>query len=318
MFDRDLIERLVGSAVLAPSSHNTQPWIFEIGDSGLRLIADRTRALPVNDPDDRELVISCGCALLNLRAAAAKEGLGANVSLLPDEEDEDVLAEVSLSGSADQELAGLAEAISERRTYRKRFLPKTVPDDVVTALLAAADVEGARLVPLIGEDTRKAAARLVAEGDAIQWSNPSWRRELAQWMHPRRKGDGLSLPWLAVPAAQIVVRSFDMGGGIGAKDSDLAENSPLLAVLTTPADDVANRLAAGQALERVLLTAAAVGLQASYLNQPVQAPDLRQRLASLCAGKSVPQILMRLGYPGDSLPAAVRRPLEEVIKPRSG
>jgi hypothetical protein len=31
-------------------------------------LADRTRALPVTDPEDRELTISCGCALFNLRA----------------------------------------------------------------------------------------------------------------------------------------------------------------------------------------------------------------------------------------------------------
>lgn len=317
MLDRDLIERLIGSAVLAPSSHNTQPWIFELANNELRVIADRTRALPVNDPDDRELVISCGCALLNLRAAAAKEGLGTSVSLAPHAQDEDVLAEVSLCGPAEEELARLAEAVSERRTYRKRFLPKTVPKDVVAALFAAAETEGAQLVPLTEEAMRTAVARLVAEGDEALWSNPSWRRELAHWMHPRRKGDGLSLPWLALPAAQIVVRSFDMGGGIGAKDNDLAENSPLLALLTTPADDVANWLAAGQALERVLLKAAAAGLQASYLNQPVQVPELRQRIAGLFGGKGVPQILLRLGYPGDSVPAAVRRPLQDVIKSRT-
>lgn len=68
------IQKILKGAILAPSSHNTQPWLFEVGHSCIRLYADRTRALPVNDPDDRELVISCGCALMNLRVAAAREG----------------------------------------------------------------------------------------------------------------------------------------------------------------------------------------------------------------------------------------------------
>ena len=63
--------RLLEAAVQAPSSHNTQPWLFRVEDGAVHLLADRTRALPVNDPDDRELTISCGCALLNLRVAAA-------------------------------------------------------------------------------------------------------------------------------------------------------------------------------------------------------------------------------------------------------
>jgi hypothetical protein len=36
---------------------------------GVELFADRTRALSVVDPDDRELTMSCGAALSQLRLA---------------------------------------------------------------------------------------------------------------------------------------------------------------------------------------------------------------------------------------------------------
>jgi hypothetical protein len=314
MLDKPLVDHLIRQATLAPSSHNTQPWFFKFQDEHVRLYADRTRALPVNDPDDRELVISCGCALLNLRCAAAREGLGTNVLPFPDTQDDDVLADVAFSGKADTALARLAEAITKRRTYRQRFIEKSVSDDLLNALRAAADTEGAWLTPIQNADSRSEAARLVSEGDSVQWANPSWRRELAQWMHPRRSGDGLSLPWLAVPIAQMVVRSFDMGGGVGAKDSELAENSPFLAVLGTVADAAADRLAAGQALERVLLTAAEAGLQASYLNQPIQVASLRSKLGELCKSEGYPQVFLRLGYQSDELPAAPRRPVADVLE----
>src|SRR3974390_1457224 len=58
-------------AILAPSSHNTQPWRFVIIGSELLVCADRTRSLPNIDPFDRELIISCGAALFNLRVAFA-------------------------------------------------------------------------------------------------------------------------------------------------------------------------------------------------------------------------------------------------------
>ena len=77
------VTTLVGEAILSPSSHNTQPWRFRTSDTAIDVFADRTRALPVNDPEDRELTISCGCALFNLRAAAAAHGLGVTVTLLP-------------------------------------------------------------------------------------------------------------------------------------------------------------------------------------------------------------------------------------------
>jgi len=310
--DRELTTHLLEQAVLAPSSHNTQPWVFEVSDDLIRLHADRTRALPANDPDDRELTISCGCALLNLRAAA--KGVALRLSPAPERGEEDLLAEVRFDGDVDADLAPLARAIPERRTYRKRFAAREVGSDAIETLTAAAHAEGAWLDPLLEDDRRETAAALVAEGDAAQWADARWRRELAAWMHPRRSGDGLALPWLAVPVAKVVVRTFDMGNGVGAKDQELAEASPLLAVLGTGKDSASDWLRAGQALERVLLAATNADLQASYLNQPVQVSHLRPKLQNICDRDGFPQILLRIGYPEDELPAAPRRPVDAVVE----
>lgn len=310
----DLARDLVAQAILAPSSHNTQPWFFRVTASSIDLHADRTRALPANDPEDRELTISCGCALMNLRVAAAGEGLGGAVELLPAADEPDWLARFSITGehATAGEDAALARFIGHRRTWRQRFGPREVPADVLAQLVAAAAREGVRLEPLTTEETRLRAAGLVAQGDAMQWADPAWRRELAAWMHPRRRGDGLVVPALALPVAQVVVRTFDMGNGVGARDRELAEGSPVLAVLGTEADQPRDWLQAGQALQRVLLVACSLGLQASYLNQPVQVASLRPRLQEL-AGAGYPQLLLRLGYPAGELPAAPRRAVDDVI-----
>lgn len=306
----------VQSAVLAPSSHNTQPWLFRLRPGAVDLLADRTRALPVNDPDDRELTISCGCALFNLRVAAAAAGLEADVALFPDATDPDLLACVR-SGSAGTALplpdAALHAALAERRTYRQRFAPGAVDAAALHALVNAVQQEGASLQVLASAEQRLAAAALVAEGDALQWANAGWRRELAAWMHPRRRGDGLTLPALALPLAQIVVRTFDMGHGVGAKDRQLADESPVLAVLSTAGDSPADWLAAGQALQRLLLVGVQHGLQASYLNQPVQVSALRPRLEQLGGRAGQAQLLLRLGVPAHAVPAAPRRPVADVL-----
>lgn len=304
---------LVHAATLAPSSHNTQPWMFRLDGTVVDLLADRTRALPVNDPDDRELTLSCGCALFNLRVAAAAAGLQAKVQTFPDATDADLLARVNLeqAGACLAE-AALHDAIAARRTYRERF--SAAPDaTALRALVDAAQVEGASLAVLDSEEQRAAAATLVAEGDAVQWGNPSWRRELAAWMHPRRRGDGLVLPALAIPVAQVVVRTFDMGHGVAAKDRQLADESPVLAVLSTASDAPTDWLATGQALQRLLLVGVQRGLQASYLNQPVQVASLRPKLQQLTGRPGFAQLLLRIGTPTKSLPAAPRRPLAEVM-----
>jgi hypothetical protein len=92
----------------------------------------------------------------------------------------------------------------------------------------------------------------------------------------------------------------------------LALSSPLLAVLGTDNDSPDDWLLAGQALQRVLLCACSQGLQASYLNQPIQVATLRPRLRDLVGGGH-PQMLLRLGYPAGKIPAAPRRLLDDVI-----
>jgi nitroreductase len=308
------LQTLVQAASLAPSSHNTQPWLFRIEGDRIDLLADRTRALPVNDPYDRELTISCGCAAFNLRVAAAAAGLDAVVEWLPDAADADLLARVRLTPTAAaQALAGLKATIAERRTYRERFAATAVDKRSLCALVDAAKGEGAAVAVLESADQRLGAAALVAEGDAMQWANPSWRRELAAWMHPRRRGDGLSLPALAIPVAQIVVRTFDMGHGMAAKDRQLADESPVLVVLSTEGDTPRDWLVAGQALQHLLLVAVQHGFQASYLNQPVQTPALRPKLQQLTGRLGVAQLLLRVGVPARDLPAAPRRALAEVL-----
>ena len=37
--------------------------MFRLDGRTVDVLADRTRALPVGDPHDRQLIISCGCAL---------------------------------------------------------------------------------------------------------------------------------------------------------------------------------------------------------------------------------------------------------------
>jgi nitroreductase len=304
---------LVQSAMLAPSSHNTQPWMFRLLDDGVELVADRTRALPVNDPHDRELTISCGAALFNLRLAAVHAGYEPKIELLPEAADTDLIARIRLIPKGPGPDTRLYEAIGRRHTTRRPFDGRPVPDAVVVQLQEAATAEGV-LLEVFDRERREALVGLVAAGDRAQFGDPRWRRELAAWIRSARRGDGLTVPLAGVPFARFAVRSVDLGRSTTAKDRGLATAAPVLAVLATASDGPHQWLAAGEGLQHLLLVAALHGVQAGYLNQPCQVAELRTRLRDLLPGRAVPQVVLRLGYPPASLPPAPRRAVEEVVQ----
>lgn len=317
----EILHFAIRCAVLAPSSHNSQPWLFKRMDDRVWLIADRRRALSVADPYDRELVISCGAALFNMRVALAVAGKSALITVQPDPLDSDLLAEIVLaSGKPDAELAALFPAITKRMTNRNAFFETNVADAVFLRVRQAVEAEWATLSIATSEQERKAVANLVAMGDRIQFEDIRFRRELASWLHPARSDDGLSAFQgelkktldFATPVAALVVRTFDVGNGVAARDEKLAAGSPALACISTTTDDVPGWLAAGQALQRMLLVAAQQELSVSYLNQPIEVLTLRDAVRNAMHTARFPQLLMRLGK-GLPQSHSPRRGLEEVM-----
>ncbi|MFD9637850.1 nitroreductase, partial [Streptomyces violascens] len=141
-------ETLVRDAASAPSLHNAQPWRFRfLQETGtFELYADRLRAVPLADPDDRALHIGCGAALFNLRVAIAHRGMHPRVDLLPDPSRPDLLATVrptDRAAPADHGLDALHPDIGRRHTSRCPCADIPVADAAKEAMSEGARAEGA-------------------------------------------------------------------------------------------------------------------------------------------------------------------------------
>lgn len=320
----DRLRSALRYAVLAPSGHNTQPWLFRVREGTCELHADRTRALAVVDPEDRELTISCGAALFHLLTALRHFGDAPRAELLPEPGQPDLLARIDLVGGrgATDEDRLLFRAIAGRRTVRAPFEDRPLAAALLAALREAATAEGAWLRTATDEAVKAALAELVAQGDVRQMHDRSFRRELAAWVHANRSGSADGMPGyafgfedLASYVGPVVIRTFDLGGGQAAKDRDLAARSPALAVLGTDGDRPSDWLRAGQALARILLRARAEGVAASFLNQPIEVAELRPRVGDAVGARGYPQLLLRLGHHDSAVKPTPRRPAEAVLLP---
>jgi hypothetical protein len=276
----------------------------------------------VVDPRDRELLISCGAAVLHLRLAMRHFGLADAVTLFPDREDPDLVAIVHAQGACEPSVEELRlfESIRVRRTHRGDFARRAVPAEVVAGLRAAADAEGAWLASIDEPGTRASIADLARQGDRVQFADPEFRDELAAWIRPNGSGEpdgmpgyALGIPDVVSPFAPAAVSALNLGAMWGGRSRQAVENAPVLAVLGTPRNGPAAWVAAGQALARVLLHAQAEGVYASFLNQPCEVPLLRLRLRTLLDTDGWPQLVLRLGYGTAEPRATPRRPVDEVV-----
>ena len=197
----DQVSFLLRYTVLAPSAHNTQPWMFRIVEGGVEVSADYSRRLAITDPDDRELLLSVGAAITNLRVAAAWFGFDATVMYERRPEQSLPVAFVAIreTRAADEELRTLFPAIRKRHTNRKPFTNDPIAGDAASSICDVIDKYPETLRMLRHQD-RTWIADLVSDGERRLMARPALRAEFADWLRPAEGGhcDGICTDTLGV------------------------------------------------------------------------------------------------------------------------
>lgn len=336
---------IVAQATLAPSIHNTQPWRWRFDADGLHLFADPERLLHVVDPEGRQLLVSCGAALTFARLAARSRGLLPVVALGPLDDGAPPSADVPLATIAVADRrppapaeAELAAAMSNRHTDRRPFLTGErgrLGADDLAALRRAAEAESAWVRFVESADARVETSVLLSRADWQEAHDPAYTEELRHWSRTSPQArDGIPREAVVGGAAtrqsEFVLRDFDVVGGLepaGAAGSSepaveqpaverLAVERPTVVAIGTDSDRPTDRLLAGGATGRVLLTATARGLAASPLGQVLDVSAIRELMRSATGGIGHVQMLLRLGRPDPDQPplaATPRRPIEEIL-----
>jgi hypothetical protein len=310
------------SAAAAPSLYNAQPWHFRCTPGTIELHADTARATPAADPDRRELLMSCGAALLNLRAAVRALGVHPAVDLMPDVHRPNLLATVRPQGASVVTPADrrLAEVIFRRHTNRRPFSATQVTEPQLNELRHAAKVEQAWMAPLAAHHL-PILRGLVNHAHAVQRADPAFVAEWTNWTgRGPDSADGVPATSggpLPEPQDAWVLRDYSAGQARNRLPGKDFEQDPLIAVIGTFHDLPTAHLQAGQGMQRVLLAATAAGLSASFLSQVVEVPETRKQLRELIVGGLWPQAVLRIGY-GTPVPSTPRRSVDDVVGEMSG
>jgi nitroreductase len=317
----DELAAIAEAARWAPSIHNSQPWLLRRLPDGLGVLEDRTRALPVIDPDGRDRIISCGCALLN--AAVTLRGLGyaVEVAALPDPGEPTLIGTVRATHRLDPPAVDLelSRMIPLRRTHRRVYRSHAVAEEDLLELRQAVAAEGCRLT-VADAVGRRRLAHLLRRAVRAQAADPELRSEVERWV--RRGGPAAGDVVDGIPSGSLGTSPFPVdslvhGGHRGAPEAgeveeELARSTVL--VVSTRGDSRHDWGLAGLALERMLLAATARGLVATFADQALQDPRLRPEVATELGIWGRPQVLLRVGRALVDAPITPRRPLGELFE----
>lgn len=301
------LHSLLEAAARAPSSHNSQPWRFALGTNEITVYPDLDRWLRVADRDRRELFISIGCAVENLVTAAVVAGYAATVAI-----DDAGVARVTLGPGAPAAEAGLNaryQAIATRHTNREPYseAPLTHAEMRELEAIAGPDV---RIVLSTDGELRTLVDDLTVQADAVQFADPAWRAELADWIGAGAFGQR----WLAAKLAALAVRHLNMSRSTARSDHAKLMHCPAIGILAVPVPSVRAQVLAGRAFERMWLHAETRGIRFHPMNQVLQvaetASELRGKLGDL---RAEPQLLFRLGRAHPASSHTPRRAIDDLL-----
>jgi nitroreductase len=313
----DPLREIVQLACRAPSVHNTQPWSWRIAGHALELYADRSRQLPVADPEGRDLVISCGAALHHAQTAGLALGWQSSVTRYGGTGRADLLARITFSpATAPQD--GLLRALTERRTDRRRFTAWPVPPSRLDHLARAAAGPGIRVVPLVEAPDRVRTELLVHRALGLQAGDPELLAEQAAWLD-RWQGDGIPSSALRPADHTTRNRASRFTDGDPEFDDRVAQSTDGLLAVCTSGDDVLAWLRAGEALSALWLEATREGLSVVPISSVIEVDSTRDALFRTVLHEAVrPQVLVRVGWQElgrSELPRSPRRPIDDVLRP---
>ncbi|MDY6997545.1 MAG: nitroreductase family protein [Actinomycetota bacterium] len=319
--DTGTLAAVFTQALRAPSIHNSQPWRWRVGDSTLSLFADPDVTLPHTDPDGRDRILSCGAALHHGVVALAAAGWRAQIDRFPDPANPDHLAVLRLfrAPTTESDIA-LSAAIERRRTDRRRYSERPVPEPTLNTLTARLQHYGLTVREV---NARTRLARIVSQSVRQHASDTDYLAELHMWSGRHASATGVPAR-NTLPADSTTAnngRAF-AGGSLSEPHATGERDSSVVLALGTANDRWPAWLRAGEATSAILLRATMSGLASCPMTEPLEIAETREAvMREIFGGRATPQMLLRIGWaPTDAepLPWTPRRPVEAVVRRLDG
>ena len=303
-------QQLATLATRAPSGHNTQPWLFDQEGDTFIIRPDFSKALPVVDPDHRELYISLGCAAENTLLAGGKQLTMDNGQLT-----------IHFSPSAKPIVncqLSIVNSITSRQMNRRLYNRHPITAKSLSALTAVRPEANTNFY--LWENGSEPFERLkpfIRKGNEIQMNDPAFLAELKSWIRYNKRQaeatrDGLSYAVFGAPNLPACLSKAIMGSMLKSSVQNQSDMKKLasashVALFTTQHNTIEEWIRLGQTLQRFLLATTQEGIATAFLNQPCEVRSLAEEIReTFPIHREFPTLLLRLGY-AKPMPYSLRR-----------
>ena len=311
-------------AVLAPSSHNLQPWIADLSEPGvITVLPDTGLLLPRTDPFARQTVISLGGFLEAIDLASAANGHSTETTLFPEgvfpmSLDDRPVARIALREDPDAEPDPLSDQLGARRTIKTAYDPARAPTpETLEYLRRAAQADRVAFGAETSPDAVAPLREIVREAGIRELMTPRVQAETVAVMRIGKaeinaNPDGIALQGPAIEAlaaagmltrrAMMDPESQAFRQGVTMYEEQAA-GTPAFVWLATERNDRESQIAAGRAWLRLQLEATARGVALHPMSQALQEYqevsefyDAVHARLGLGGRRATVQMLARAGY----------------------
>ncbi|OGM22002.1 hypothetical protein A2863_03945 [Candidatus Woesebacteria bacterium RIFCSPHIGHO2_01_FULL_38_9b] len=318
------IKFLLGYAILAPSTHNVQPWLVKVKRNSCEVYADRTIKLPQADPKGGYLYISLGAFIKNLIIASKYFSMFERVTYFP-KKNLDLVAEVFFkkSGSkknVNKKFEMLLGAVPQRKNNRGLFRRKKIPEYILRKIEKISTPSGIRISYISDSGSIGKLAKLTAGGIRTLYSKKAFRYELAGFINhnlsTKRKGIPAYALKMPTPLSFIfssLMRLFDMSVPIARVNYKSISSVPLICVISSKNDDPKTWLEIGRMFEALTLCFEASNVDTSIFVAALEIDSLRKQVKKISKARYEPRFLFCAGYIIGEIKHTPRNDVEEIL-----
>lgn len=299
---------ILSFAIRAPSTHNSQPWLFKLTPSGVSVFYDKTLLLPEADKDGRDLYISIGCMLENMRISASQFGfemiLEMSINELTRHIADAKFKKIDNSLPQDEKLF---KQITKRVNARGIFMDEVISDStikVIESIVSEFKYNKISLTILNNKDDIYKIATFTQNAIHSAYSKLSFRKEMSKWMNSNlsNKKDGipgysLNMSLFTSMLIPFLIRYFNIGKFLGKLNLLSIKSAPVIVILSAVGNTPEDWINIGILGERLMLTLQADEFQTSIFVGSIEVDSLYTEVQQLIKNKEErPQFIFGIGH----------------------